>query len=147
MPYKFNESRRHKFPQARYRVTNWPEYDAALVRRGDLTLWFTEEAIAAWRRPPASAQWLLSTKYLAADATLTVQVDDRLLGLGGPWGGGGGGGGGGGWLRCDLDASGLGLSPGDLVLAGTSLGLYPENAGDHVVVSIDGVSVTECFVI
>ena len=49
MPYKFHESRRHKFPKARYRVTNWPEYDAALVRRGGLTLWFTEEAVAAWR--------------------------------------------------------------------------------------------------
>jgi len=51
MPHKFHESRRHKFPKARYRVTNWPEYDAALVRRGSLTLWFTEEAVAAWRAP------------------------------------------------------------------------------------------------
>jgi transposase len=48
MPYKFNESRRHRIPTARYRVTNWPEYDAALVRRGSLTVWFTEEAVAAW---------------------------------------------------------------------------------------------------
>ena len=45
---QFNESRRHKIPKARYRVTNWPEYDAALVRRGGLTVWFTEEAVAAW---------------------------------------------------------------------------------------------------
>ena len=52
MPYKFHESRRHKFPKARYRVTNWPEYDAVLARRGSLTLWFTEEAVAAWRAPP-----------------------------------------------------------------------------------------------
>ena len=51
MPYKFNASRRHKFPKARYRVTNWPEYDAALVRRGSLTVWFTEEAVAAWHAP------------------------------------------------------------------------------------------------
>src|SRR5271170_1702498 len=51
MPYKFHESRRHKFPKARYRVTNWPEYDAALIRRGSLTLWFTEEAVVAWRAP------------------------------------------------------------------------------------------------
>jgi transposase len=51
MPYKFNESRRHKIPQARYRVTNWPEYDAALVRRGSLTVWLTEEAVAAWHAP------------------------------------------------------------------------------------------------
>jgi len=51
MPYKFHESRRHKFPKAGYRVTNWPEYDAALVRRGNLTLWLTEEAVATWRAP------------------------------------------------------------------------------------------------
>ncbi len=51
MPYKFNESRRHKFPKARYRVTNWPDYDTALVRRGSLTVWFTEEAVAAWHAP------------------------------------------------------------------------------------------------
>jgi len=24
MPYKFNQSRRHKIPTAKYRVTNWP---------------------------------------------------------------------------------------------------------------------------
>jgi hypothetical protein len=51
MPYKFNASRRHKIPKARYRVANWPEYDAALMRRGDLTVWFTEEAVAAWHAP------------------------------------------------------------------------------------------------
>lgn len=51
MPYKFNESRRHKIPTARYRVTNWPDYDAALVRRGSLTVWFTEDAVAGWHAP------------------------------------------------------------------------------------------------
>ena len=51
MPYKFNEGRRHKSPKARYRVTNWPDYDAALVRRGELTVWRTEEAIASWYAP------------------------------------------------------------------------------------------------
>jgi transposase len=52
MPYKFNESRRHKIPTARYRVTNWPEYDAALIRRGSLTIWMTEAAVAAWHAQP-----------------------------------------------------------------------------------------------
>jgi hypothetical protein len=28
MPYKFNEGRRHRIPKARYRVTNWLEYEA-----------------------------------------------------------------------------------------------------------------------
>ena len=51
MPYKFNKDRRHKIPKAKYRVTNWPEYDAALVRRGSLTIWVTEEAMAAWHAP------------------------------------------------------------------------------------------------
>jgi len=51
MPYKFNESRRHKIPLARYRVTNWPDYEAALVRRGSLTVWFTEGAVEAWHAP------------------------------------------------------------------------------------------------
>jgi len=51
MPYKFNESPRHKIAKAKYQVTNWPEYDAALVKRGSLTVWITEEAIAAWQAP------------------------------------------------------------------------------------------------
>jgi Transposase DDE domain len=51
MPYKFNEARRHKIPKAKYTVTNWPEYDAALVRRGSLTVWLTEEAIGGWHAP------------------------------------------------------------------------------------------------
>jgi len=55
MPYKANEPRRHKIPKARYRVENWAAYDAALRRRGDLTIWVTPEAIAAWT-PPATGR-------------------------------------------------------------------------------------------
>jgi hypothetical protein len=33
MPYKLNDGRRHKIPKAKYRVANWPKYDAALVMR------------------------------------------------------------------------------------------------------------------
>jgi hypothetical protein len=56
MPYKFSESRRRKIPTARYRVTNWPKYDAALVRRGAITVWFTEEALGAWHAPATGAR-------------------------------------------------------------------------------------------
>src|ERR1700686_2167161 len=48
MPYKHNQSRRHKIEKARYKVTNWSEYNKALRKRGDITIWFTEEALAAW---------------------------------------------------------------------------------------------------
>nr|WP_314861949.1 transposase [uncultured Undibacterium sp.] len=49
MPYKHKESRRHKITKSRYKVTNWSEYNEALRRRGDFTIWFTEDAIAGWR--------------------------------------------------------------------------------------------------
>ncbi len=35
--------------QKRYHVRNWAEYDEGLRRRGDLTVWFDEEAIANWK--------------------------------------------------------------------------------------------------
>src|SRR3712207_4108782 len=52
MPFKANADRRHQIPRQRRRVTNWAEYDAALRQRGSLTVWFTEEAIAAWHAEP-----------------------------------------------------------------------------------------------
>jgi len=32
-----------------YRVRNWSEYDRALVNRGSLTIWISEDAIAKWK--------------------------------------------------------------------------------------------------
>jgi hypothetical protein len=37
-----------KKSRAIYRVTNWKKYNESLVRRGDITLWFAEDVIAAW---------------------------------------------------------------------------------------------------
>ena len=48
MPYKHNESRRHKIEKPRYKVTNWTEYNNRLRQRGDITIWFTKAAIAEW---------------------------------------------------------------------------------------------------
>ncbi len=44
MPYKANAARRHKTPRACYKITNWPEYNRALLRRGNLTVWVTQGA-------------------------------------------------------------------------------------------------------
>jgi hypothetical protein len=52
VPFKHHAKHRHHIPKPRYRVTNGPEYDAALRRRGRLTVWFMDEAIAAWRAKP-----------------------------------------------------------------------------------------------
>ena len=48
MPFKFNASRRDKFAKAKYRVTNWAEYNEALRQRGDVTVWFSEDAVSGW---------------------------------------------------------------------------------------------------
>ncbi len=56
MPFKTNAARRHHIPRQRHRVTNWSEYDTALRQRGSLTVWFSEEAIAAWRAEPRTTR-------------------------------------------------------------------------------------------
>ena len=38
----------HPTYKTKYRVANWPTYNQALVRRGDVTVWVSSEAIAAW---------------------------------------------------------------------------------------------------
>jgi len=56
LPFKLNQDRRHHIPRQQRKVTNslgallrsWPAYDASLRQRGSLTIWFTNEAIAAW---------------------------------------------------------------------------------------------------
>ena len=56
MPFKANAARRHRIPRQRHRVTDWAEYDAALRQRGSLTVWFTDEAVAAWRAEPRTTR-------------------------------------------------------------------------------------------
>ena len=52
MPHKYNADRRHRIPRTCYKVTNWKAYEAGLRQRGSLTIWFSEEAVAAWRAAP-----------------------------------------------------------------------------------------------
>ena len=51
MPHKFNDARRHVFPRQRFRVTNRAEYNEALRRRGDLTIWFEDGVADLWSAP------------------------------------------------------------------------------------------------
>jgi len=52
VPFKANAKCRHHIPKQKRRLTNWPAYEASLRQRGDLTVWFSGEAIAAWRAEP-----------------------------------------------------------------------------------------------
>ena len=42
------QSKVHPPYTTQYRVANWPAYHQALGRRGDVTVWVSSEAIAAW---------------------------------------------------------------------------------------------------
>jgi hypothetical protein len=79
VPFKANADRRHHIPKQRHRVTNWAEYDAALRQRGSLTVWFTEEAIAAWRAEPRTTRGgQPSYSALAIMTALTLRAVFRL---------------------------------------------------------------------
>src|SRR3954466_7882740 len=79
LPFKLNQDRRHHIPRQQRKVTNWPGYDASLRQRGSLTVWFTEEAIAAWeaepRTPRGGQPWYSELAILTA---LTLRAVFRL---------------------------------------------------------------------
>jgi 2-keto-4-pentenoate hydratase len=50
------------------------------------------------------------------------------------------------WLQKNLGRWQEAIRPGDLILAGTPLGLYPVKPGDHITVAVDGTTYVECFV-
>jgi hypothetical protein len=79
MPFKANADRRHRIPKQRHRVTNWPAYEAGLRARGSLTVWFTPEAIEAWRAEPRTGRGG-QPRYsaLAITTALTLRAVFRL---------------------------------------------------------------------
>jgi hypothetical protein len=79
MPFKANRERRHRIPKQRHRVINWAVYDAGLRARGSLTVWFTTEAIEAWRAEPRTGRGG-QPRYscLAITTALTLRAVFRL---------------------------------------------------------------------
>jgi hypothetical protein len=74
MPFRPHPNRPKRF-RARYHIRNWPQYEAGLKRRGDLTLWLDEAAIAGWhasRRTTPGGQARYSD--LAIELVLTLRL-------------------------------------------------------------------------
>ena len=69
------KSKVHPTYKAKYRVANWPAYNQALVRRGDVTVWLSSEAIAAWT-PRRSGRRGGQRRYsdLAIETALTLRL-------------------------------------------------------------------------
>src|ERR1700745_2979149 len=79
VPFKANAKWRHHIPKQKRRLANWPAYEAGLRQRGDLTVWFSESAIAAWRAAPRTSRggqpWYSPLAVLTA---LTLKAVFRL---------------------------------------------------------------------
>jgi hypothetical protein len=56
VPFKAHAKCRHHIPKQKRTLTNWPAYEANLRQRGSLTVWFTDEAIAAWGAEPRTSR-------------------------------------------------------------------------------------------
>ena len=79
LPFKLNQDRRHHIPRQQHKVTNWPAYEAGLRQRGSLTVWFTDEAVAAWAAAPRTTRGgQPSYSPLAILTALTLRAVFRL---------------------------------------------------------------------
>ena len=63
-----------------YRIRNWREYERGLRSRGDVTIWLSEDAIAAWV-PPKNGLRGGQRRYsnLAVRTALTLRVVFSML--------------------------------------------------------------------
>ena len=63
-----------------YQVANWGEYNESLVRRGDVTFWFSEDVIARWEHDNAEVRRGRPFVYsdLAIETLLTLRELFRL---------------------------------------------------------------------
>jgi len=89
LPFKLNQDCRHHIPKQKHKVTNSAAYDAALRQRGSLTVWFTDEAVAAWKAEPRTTRggqrWysplaILTALTLKAVFRLALRQTEGLIG-------------------------------------------------------------------
>ena len=66
------ESKVHPTYKTKYRVANWAADNQALVRRGDVTVWLSSDAIAAWTPRRSGRQRRYSD--LAIETALTLRL-------------------------------------------------------------------------
>ena len=91
--------------------------------------------------------WFSSQDYTERGGVLSVRISGRLIASGELWPMPGGVRASLGWLRNHLAEAGLPLLPGQIILAGTPLGLYPVRSGDHIAAFVDDEIGAECTVL
>jgi len=74
MPNRYPKRSQYQYTKKPYRIRNWPAYESALRKRGDLTLWLSAESTEAWHAPGSGTpggQRVYSD--LAIETALTVR--------------------------------------------------------------------------
>jgi hypothetical protein len=69
------KSKVHPKYKTKYRVNNWAEHDRALVQRGDITLWISDDAVTSWKPAPTGrrgAQRKFSDRAIETALTLRL---------------------------------------------------------------------------
>jgi IS5 family transposase len=72
---------KHKKPKTKYRLRNWREYNRALVARGSLTLWITEDVVQTWHDTEAEPKRGHPRTYMDT-AILTMATRQEIYHLG-----------------------------------------------------------------
>ncbi len=72
---KYPKRSQYKYAKSRYRVRNWAEYEAGLQKRGDLTVWLSDDALDSWRATPNGKPGGQRTYAdIAIEAALTIRM-------------------------------------------------------------------------
>ena len=72
---RYPKRNQYKHAKSQYRVRNWPEYEAGLQKRGDLTVWLSDEALDAWRETPSGKPGGQRTYAdIVIEAALTIRM-------------------------------------------------------------------------
>jgi hypothetical protein len=62
--------------KTQYRVRNWAKYNAALINRGNLTIWVDEEALQAWQYSGSTQR---GAQYIYAEAAIQCVLTLRAV--------------------------------------------------------------------
>lgn len=61
-----------------YRVRNWKDYNRSLINRGNLTIWFSEDAIKGWYQKPAKSK-NRGRPFTYSNSTIEFALTLRIL--------------------------------------------------------------------
>jgi 2-keto-4-pentenoate hydratase len=90
--------------------------------------------------------WQRSKAYISKEASLALKINGKNVGIASLWPKEGGPKQSLNWLINHLEDYGLKLMPGNIVLAGTTMGLYPVKDEDEIIVYIDEQPTVRCSI-